>query len=110
MIADICQVRQAEIENDIANGMTFEQEQAHLNAQAELWKRVYARLLEGKTVDLNGKSANLAERLADQYQEFSDMVDADIDFMAEFQAGWYGTRMGNIIKNEARTLASIIVG
>lgn len=102
-----CAVRLAEINNDT---QTDAQEQALYTLNIERHKLYAQMLLEGLTIEENGRKYSLADRMADQYQEFSDTVDGDIDFMEEFKKGAYGTRINNLFKQEARTLASIIVG
>jgi len=81
-------------------------EQTRFIAEEARWIRIVNDLLEGKSVE--GKT--LAERMANEYQEFADFVDSDIDFMAMFKAGKFNPYVNNLFKQEARTLASIIVG
>lgn len=102
-----CGNTQAEIDRDT---QTDSQEQAQYAADQERWKLYVDQLLEGVTVEENGREYRLADRMADEYQEFADKIDSDIDFMAEFKNGEYGARLNSVFKQEARTLASIIAG
>ena len=102
-----CGNTQAEIDRDT---QTNTQEQSQYNDEQARWKMYFEQLLEGVTIEENGRKYSLADRMADQYQEFSDTVDGDIDFMDEFKKGAYGTRINNLFKQEARALASIIMG
>jgi len=99
----LCGNTQAEIDRDTD---TDHSEQTRFIAEEARWIRIVNDLLDGRSVE--GKT--LADRMANEYQEFADLVDKDVDFMKEFKAGWYGEHISNLIKSEARTLASIIVG
>lgn len=98
-----CGNTQAEKDRDT---QTDHAEQTRFIAEESRWIRTLNDLLAGKTI--NGM--NLADRMADQYQDFADKVDNDIDFMSEYLAGEYGENLNNLFKQEARTLASIICG
>ena len=102
-----CGNTQAEIDRDT---QTDAQEHAQYAADKARWKMYFEQLMDGVTIEENRRKYSLADRMADQYQEFSDTVDGDIDFMDEFKKGAYGTRINNLFKQEAKTLASIIVG
>ena len=102
-----CAVRLAEINNDT---QTDAQEQALYTLNIERHKIYTQMLLDGLTIEENGRKYSLAERMADEYQEFSDKVDNGDDFMGEYLAGGFGDRIRNIFKQEAQTLASIICG
>ncbi len=103
MYNEPCGNTQAEIDRDTE---TDHAEQTRFIAEEARWIRTVNDLLEGKTID----GMTLADRMADQYEQFSDMIDNDIDFMDEFKKGAYGTYINNLFKQEARTLASIICG
>lgn len=107
---DRCPVHEAEIEYDRKHGLTFDQEQALFAQQENRWKLYVAQLLDGVTIEENGSKYNLADRMADQYEEFSEFVNQDFDFMAAFKNGEFCESVNNLFKSEARTLASIIVG
>lgn len=102
-----CAVRLAEINNDT---QTNAQEQAQCGAEYARWKLYVEQLLGGVTIEESGCKYSLSERMADQYEQFADMVDKDIDFMSEFKQGIYGTYITNLFKQEARNIASIICG
>lgn len=107
MYSEPCGNTQAEIDRDT---QTDAQEQALYTLNIERHKLYTQMLLDGLTIEENGRKYSLAERMADEYEQFSDMVDNDIDFMDEFKKGVYGTYINNLFKQEARTLASIICG
>jgi len=109
MQTERCPVSEAEIEYD-RSSLTDAQEQALYTLNIERHKLYTQMLLDGVTIEENGRKYSLAERMADEYQEFADMVDQDIDFMDEFKKGVYGEYITNLFKQEARVLASIIVG
>mgnify|MGYP003450729578 FL=1 len=102
-----CGNTQAEIDRDT---QTDAQEQALYTLNIERHKLYTQMLLEGLTIEENGRKYSLADRMADEYQEFADKVDNGDDFIGEYLAGGFGDRIRNIFKQEARTLASIIVG
>ena len=102
-----CGNTQAEIDRDT---QTDAQEQALYTLNIERHKLYTQMLLEGLTIEENGRKYSLADRVADEYQEFADKVDNGDDFIGEYLAGGFGDRIRNIFKQEARTLASIIVG
>ena len=102
-----CAVRLAEVNNDT---QTDDAEQRQYAAEQARWKMYFEQLLEGVTIEENGRKYSLADRMADQYQEFSDMVDSDIKFMDLFLRCEFCDGVNNLFKGEARTLASIIVG
>lgn len=103
----ICGNTQAEIERDT---QTSYEEQAQYEWEARRWKLVYNWLLQGKNVHANVRIYNLAERLSNEYQEFSDFVNCDFDFMHFYRNGELEKSLANLIEQEARTLASVIVG
>ncbi len=107
MYNEPCGNTQAEIDRDT---QTDAQEQAQYAAEHARWKLYVEQLLAGVTIEENGRKYSLADRMADEYQEFSDKVDNGDDYMGEYLAGGFGDRIRNIFKQEARTLASIIVG
>lgn len=98
-----CGNTQAEIDRDTD---TDHAEQTRFIAEEARWIRTLNDLLAGKTI--NGMS--LADRMANEYQDFADKVDNDIDIMAEYLAGEYGENLNNLFRQEAKTLASIICG
>ena len=102
-----CGNTQAEIDRDT---QTDAQEQALYTLNIERHKLYTQMLLEGLTIEENGRKYSLADRMADEYQEFADKVDNGDNFIGEYLAGGFGDRIRNIFKQEARTLASIIVG
>ena len=102
-----CGNTQAEIDRDT---QTDAQEQALYTLNIERHKLYTQMLLEGLTIEENGRKHSLADRMADEYQNFADMVDQDIEFMDLFKAGAFKEGVVNLFKQEARTLASIIVG
>lgn len=102
-----CAVRLAEINNDY---QTSAQESAQYQFEQDRWKFYLDQLLAGVTIEENGRKYSLAERLANNYQEFADFVDIDFDFMAAFKNGEFCEVVNSLIKSEARTLASIIIG
>ena len=107
MYNEPCGNTQAEIDRDT---QTDAQEQALYTLNIERHKLYTQMLLEGLTIEENGRKYSLADRMADEYQEFADKVDNGDDFIGEYLAGGFGDRIRNIFKQEARTLASIIVG
>lgn len=109
-MSDRCPVHEAELEYDRKHGLTDAQEQALYAQQENRWKLYVAQLLDGATIEENGSNYNLADRLADQYEEFSEFVNQDYDFMAAYKEGKFCDDVNNLFKAEAKTLASIIVG
>ena len=53
---------------------------------------------------------SLADRMADQYEEFTDYVNMDFDFMQAYRQGFFCEKVSELFRSEAKTLASIIVG
>jgi hypothetical protein len=102
-----CGNTQAEIDNDTD---TDHAEQTRFIAEEARWIRIINDLLEGKEVKENFRIYTLADRLIDEYEEFANFLDFDFDFMAHFKAGKFSEAVNNLIKSEARTLASVIVG
>lgn len=102
-----CAVRLAEINNDY---QTSAQESSQYQFEQDRWKLYLDQLLAGVTIEENGRKYSLAERLVNDYQEFADFVDIDFDFMAAFKNGEFCEGVNSLIKSEARTLASIIIG
>jgi hypothetical protein len=102
-----CPVAQSEIDRDTG---TDRAEAALFVAEEERWISIVNDLLAGKTVNENGFSVSLSERMADQYQEFADFVDIDFDFMQEFKSGKFCGTVNELFWAEAKTLASIVVG
>jgi hypothetical protein len=98
-------LKQFEWEQDqlVEDSSAFEIEEAY-------WIRCVNDLLAGKTLLANFRKYNLAERLADEYQEFSDFVDEDFDYMAAFQNGSLDKKYADVVRQEAKIYASIIVG
>jgi hypothetical protein len=103
----ICGNTQAEIDRDT---QTDAQEQAQYAAEQERWKLIFDSLLEGVEVRENFRFYSLADWMIDKYDEFADFVDSDFDFMAAFNSGKLSKEQSDLIKQEARILASIIVG
>ena len=101
-----CGNTQAEIDRDT---QTDAQEQAQYAAEQARWKMYFEQLLAGVEIHANFRIYSLADQLTDKHEEFADFIDADFDFMAHFKAGKFGEGVNNLIKSEARTLASIIV-
>jgi len=102
-----CGNTQAEIDNDTD---TEGFERARYEAEEANYVRVLNELLEGKSVQLGLARISLAQRLADQYQEFADFVDIDFDYMYAYRKGELSEPVNNLIRTEAKVLASIIVG
>lgn len=102
-----CAVRLAEINNDT---QTNAQEQAQYAAEQERWKMYFEQLLDGVEIHANFRIYSLADRLTDQYEESADFIDSDFDFMSHFKSGKFSEGVNNLIKSEAKTLASIICG
>lgn len=99
----ICGNTQAEIDNDTD---TVHAENTRFIAEDARWIRTVNDLLAGKEVE----GCNLAERMANEYQDFADKVDNGDDFMGEYLSGGFSEATRNIFKKEAKALASIIVG
>ena len=95
MYNEPCGNTQAEIDRDT---QTNTQEQSQYNDEQARWKMYFEQLLEGVTIEENGSKYSLADRMADQYHEFADKLDNDIDFMAEFKNGEDGARLNNVFK------------
>jgi hypothetical protein len=102
-----CGNTQAEIKHDTE---TFAQEQARYAAELGLWKETRDKLLAGETIYTGCAKLTLSERLANEYQEFSDLIDLDQDIMNDYLAWKCGPAINELIKQEASVLASIIVG
>lgn len=100
---DLCPTSLAELEYD---RNSVDNDDA-LEAQ---YVRVLNDLLAGKKVQHYNQELTLAERMADQYQEFADYVDEGVDFMAMFHAGDFKEKVNALFHKEAIILASIIVG
>jgi hypothetical protein len=81
-------------------------ESARFLAEEARWIRTLNDLLEGKTIE----GMNLADRMADQYEEFTDYVNMDFDFMKAYIEGSFCEKVNDLFRSEAKTLASIIVG
>ena len=102
-----CGNTQAEIDRDT---QTDAQEQAQYAAEQARWKLIFDALLDGAEVHENFRFYSLSDWMIDKYDEFADFVDSDFDFMAAFRSGKLSKEQSYLIKQEARTLASIIVG
>ncbi len=102
-----CEVRIAEINNDT---QTSAQERAAYEAEHYKWKLYVKMLLQGLEIRENGRVYTLAERLANEFEEFAAFVDIDFDFMAAYNRGEFCSGVNQLIKSEAHVLASIIVG
>ena len=102
-----CSVRIAELNND---RQTEASERAAYEAEHYTWKLYVKMLLQGLEIHENGRVYTLAERLANEFEEFAAFVDIDYDFMAAYNRGEFCSGVNDLIKSEARTLASIIVG
>jgi len=101
----LCGNTQAEIDRDT---QTDAQEQAQYAAEQARWKLIFNELLEGATIEENGRKYNLDEYLKNKYYgEFQFFADNDIDLLDFFSCG---KDLGGFFKAEARVLASIIVG
>ena len=81
-------------------------EQTRFLAEEARWVRTLNDLLEGKTI----QGMNLSDRMADQYEEFTDYVNMDFDFMQAYREGFFCEKVSDLFRSEAKTLASIIVG
>lgn len=103
----ICGNTQAEIARDT---QTDAQERVLYALNAERHKLYTQMLLDGVTIEENGRKYSLYDRMIDEYEEFAACVDSDIDFMAMFKSGKFSEKVNKYFKQEARTLASIIVG
>jgi hypothetical protein len=101
-----CAARIAEINND---RQTAAQERAAYEAEHYKWKLYVKMLLQGLEIRENGRVYTLAERLANEYEEFSAFVDIDYDFIAAYNRGEFCSGVNNLIKSEAHILADIIV-
>jgi hypothetical protein len=104
-----CGNTQAEIDRDQA-GLTNAQEHALYAAELNLWKETRDKLLAGETIYTGCAKFTLSERLANEYQEFADLIDLDQDIMNEYLAGKCSPVFNELIKQEASVFASIIVG
>lgn len=93
----------AEIDRDTETGL-----EARIREEEEMriWSETRNALLSGNEFD----GRTLYEWLYTKYQEFADLVDEDIDFMAIYAEGGLTPKAREIIEQEAETLASIIVG
>jgi hypothetical protein len=98
----LCGNTQAEIDHDT---QTNAQEQHKYLIEQRLYKIIVAGLLNGETI--NG--CNLAERMADRHDSFTDMANDGYDFMAKFKDG-HLEHYRNLLTTEAKTLASVIMG
>jgi hypothetical protein len=102
-----CAVRLAEINNDT---QTDAAEQRQYAAELNLWKETRDKLLAGETIYTGCAKFTLSERLANEYQEFADLIDLDDDIMTHYAANTCTPLISELIKNEASVFASIIVG
>jgi len=102
-----CSVRIAEINNDT---QTPSSERASYEVEHYKWKLYVKILLQGCVINANGREYSLAERLANEFEEFAAFVDIDFDFMATYNRGEFCGGVNQLIKSEAHVLASIIVG
>jgi len=102
-----CAVRIAEINND---RQTSAQERAAYDLEHYKWKLYVKMLLQGLEIRENGRVYTLAERLANDFEEFAAFVDTDYDFMAAYNRGEFCGGVNQLIKSQAHVLASIIVG
>ncbi len=103
MCSELCGNTQAEIDRDTD---TEHAESTRYAAEESKWIRTVNDLLAGKTI--NGLC--LADRMSDEYQEFSDYVNIDFDFMKAYHEGFFCDKVNELFRSEARTLASVIVG
>lgn len=103
----ICGNTQAEINHDT---QADAKEQEKYAAQYALWLKYVNALLDGQEIEDGGITYNLADRMANEYEEFSDFVNQDYDFMEAYKKGEFCEGVMNLFRAEARTLASIIVG
>lgn len=101
----ICGNTQAEIDNDTDTNAA---EQLRYVTREKKYTSDLNKLLDGQTVEGNGYSVNLAERMADKYQQFANFVDQDFDFMAHFKAGKFCDDVNKLILREACSLASFV--
>lgn len=98
-----CPVARAEIINDT---MTDAQE-AEIHAyNIELHKQYTARLLAGQTID----GHTLVDYVGDASQIFGNYIDNDYDFIAAYKDETLPISERKILKQYAKTLASVIVG
>ncbi len=102
-----CAVRLAEINHDT---QTDADEQRKYAAELNLWKETRDKLLAGETIYTGCAKFTLSERLANEYQEFADLIDLDDDIMTHYAANTCTPLISELIKNEASVFASIIVG
>lgn len=77
--------------------------------RGEFWMECKTRLLQGKKVYTYSSRFSLAERMADKYPEFGEMMDMDQDFMLMYNNGELHPDFRNLIETEAGILASAIV-
>ena len=99
----LCQNTQAEINHDT---QTNAQEHAQFRAEEAAWIRFTNAFLAGQSID----GLCLADRMADQYEEFSDFVNQDYDFMKAYKEGKFCASVNELFRHEAKALASIVVG
>jgi hypothetical protein len=99
----MCPVKYAEIINDT---MTDSQE-AEMHAHSILLHQEYvAKLLAGEIVE----RCTLVDYVADESKIFGDYIDNDYDFIAAYKDESLPIAERKILKQYAKTLASIIVG
>lgn len=107
MYNESCGNTQAEIARDT---QTDAAEQRQHAAEINLWKETRDKLLAGETIYTGCAKFTLSERLANEYQEFADLIDLDDDIMTHYAANTCTPLISELIKNEASVFASIIVG
>lgn len=105
-----CPTHEAEINYDRATTLTFWQEQERFRAEKAHWLDIVGSLIRGEAVIDGGITYTLAERMANEYVDFAEMVNEDIDFMEKFKNGEFSKEVMALFVEQARTLASVIVG
>lgn len=107
-------VVEAEREHDRATYMSSHDEYTEAKQLIKTHHQIVDALLRGETVNYNGKSGNLTDRLADQYDLFNAAFNSgDCDYMADYLAGKYTgalAPLNEVFCIEANTLASVLMG
>jgi len=104
----ICGNTQAEIDRDT---QTSYQEQAQYEWEAKRWRMAVSHLLHGKNVHAeDGRVYSLEESMAEEYPEFSTLIDMGFDFIGAYKNGDLEPSIRNLIETQAKKLATKIVG
>lgn len=97
----------AELDND--RFMSQVEQCIQDNERRDLWKYSYAILLSGKPYATYSRVFRLKERMSDKYQDFSDLVDLDVDFMWMYKNGKLQDDLRKLMEHEAADMADAIV-